>query len=88
MAFSKRSFYLGRVGPVKPTAYLNHDIDGDYSFGQITVDTIPIGFKKNFIVKVVPEEQIQISYYASSNSLKTVEFLTDKSNISYYTLTL
>ncbi len=88
LALGKRSFYVTRDSRVKSIGYLNQDISGDYSFGQITVDTIPVGFEEKFIVKVVPEEQIRISYYDSSNSLKTVEFLTAKSNISYYTLTL
>jgi hypothetical protein len=86
--YGKRNFSVSRVGPIKPITYLNEDINGEYSFGQITVDSIPIGFEKDFNFKVVPEEQIQISYYDSTNSLKTVKFLTDKSNISYYTLTL
>ncbi|MDO8365224.1 MAG: hypothetical protein Q7T20_00410 [Saprospiraceae bacterium] len=88
MAWSKRFFFVTRVGPAETSAYLNHDISGDYSFGQIKVDTIPVGFEEKFMVKVVPEEQVQISYNDSSNSFKAVKFLTDKSNISYYTITL
>lgn len=86
-ALGQIRIYVHRDGPANTIAYKNQDIGGPYSFGEIKIDSLPVGFEKNYKVKVVPEEQIQISCYDSSHLLKKVEFFTDKSADGHYTIT-
>lgn len=46
------------------SSYQNDDIVGyfGYSFGLFQIDTVPIGFEKEFLFKVIPEEELEIQF--------------------------
>jgi hypothetical protein len=88
-AFGKHYLYIARVDSDNAHSYLNDNIWEmmDYTFGYVNIDTIPIGFEKNYVFKVVPEERLEIGYGWSNSKKKEIIF-TDKVTVSSYTLSL
>lgn len=88
IGLGKHLFYVARVNK-NNTPYQNNDIDeaSGYTFGYYQVDSIPIGFDKDFIFKVIPEENLVIRY-GWPNTNKTISFVTENSASGFFTLSL